>query len=59
MLPRVLLHVLEPPGPVDPAGHNPFRDGALQHVQQPSVRRIDYFSHARLSEPAGVEWLPA
>src|SRR4051812_24134363 len=59
MLTRVLLHVFEAPRPVDHTVDGAGCDWPLDHVQNHTVVAIDDIDHARVPEPASVEWLSA
>ena len=57
VLAGVLLHVLEPARPVDPAVHRPGLDLALDDVHDAAVFVIDDVDDARGAERAGIERL--
>jgi hypothetical protein len=60
VLPRVLLHVIEPARPVDRATHTrPAAEGSLYDVSDLAVLTIDHIDDARLAERSRVERLPA
>ena len=60
MLARVLLHVIEPAGPVDLPTHLvPRRKGRLDNVRNAAVGEIDDPGNANAVQHAGVEWLTA
>ena len=60
VLPRVLLHVIEPPRPVDRAAHvRPAVEGSLHDVTDLAILTIDHINDARAAERSRVERLPA
>ena len=59
MLTGVLLHVIEPAGPVDDAVHRVVRERRVQHVQDVAVLLVDDVDDAGAAQRAGVERLPA
>ena len=60
MLPRVLLHVIEPAIPVDVAAHAAvLLQLAIDHMRDVAVLVIEHVEHSGLVDGAGIERLAA
>ena len=59
VLPCVLLHVLEAPGPVDPSADRSRGQFPFDHMKDRPVVSIHHIDDGDVAEPAGVERLPS